>query len=187
MKSSVKFYDPDFSGLKHTIELPWNGGIELGVRNVLGSDGIKVRAFYPEGILEMLDGPNLRFQRVDGFMSAALNEDVIFIEKIVPYLISSKNFGIAPHVQFRVTIGDTYTMPVMLGQVDYGTGGTEIKLGNPVPVPPRQPCEIEVIFDCNTQEMFRKQLIETEAEGGILRLGLRLVGVVRTELNKDDW
>jgi hypothetical protein len=170
------------SKITRTIELPWQGGIEIGTRQLRSGRGF-VTACHPDGILEKLNANSFQLS-AEGFEPHNAEES-IQINSVVPYYISSCRDGIDIYISFRVIIGDTYIMPFSIGQCDHGSGCSEIKLGNPVLVPPRQPCVIEVRFE-RMNKAFKEALIKAEEEGTMLRFGLKLIGVTKTVI-ESGW
>jgi len=172
--------------IKRIIEIPWVGVAEIGIRTIRLQKRFE-RVLFPDNLSEMLESESLRFNELEG-CPYITGDDSLRIKQLVPYLICSKNLGLTTHVKFTVIIGDVYRMPVMLGQVDQGCGGTGVHLGQPVPVPPRQPLVVDIDFDCRTNFVLANALDEMLKDTNArFALGLRLVGVQRTEIRMDEW
>jgi hypothetical protein len=172
--------------IKRIIELPWVGVAEIGIRTIRLQKRFE-RVLFPDNLPEMLESQSVRFNQLEG-TPYTVAEDSLRIHQLVPYLISSKHLGLTTHVKFTVIIGDTYRMPVMLGQVDQGCGGTAVHMGQPVPVPPRQPLVVDIDFDCRTNFVLANALGEMLKDTNArFALGLRLVGFQRTEIRRDEW
>ena len=165
-----------------SLEIPWMTTAEFGKGITYKPHDEKLN----ERCLKSLEEGFIRFDHHDLIESdLGQHGDYLRIDEVVPYLISTKSFGIGHHVIFEIIIGETYRLTTTLFQVDHGNGGCRVLPAHPVHVPPRQPLYINVTFQYKTHNAVLKQLTEMSGEDRFV-LGIKLIGVRKSE-TKVKW
>lgn len=184
------FHEDKYEKTEREIEVPWIGTAEIAVRwksKRAGDEWMTEKVVVPEDLEAQLAKPyhgqdNRRHVvsfRVASGDEALPHHATVFITEVVPYVFSPEGHLELDDTYAEVAIAAIQRVSrIFFDRRNHDMGVTSVRLGEAVPIPPRQPLDVQIITDQLGANMILEAIKKTNGHSTFL-LGVKLVGYYR--------